>query len=181
MSDVLAERRDEIRAALDLEIGEQDFKKLEKQSRALSEEISEGLLWNIKDNLGDWIASEIRHGAVQTIEAIIKGNMPEARRYLGLSPEGRDGREWFGKPWFDGFSRLHEFGGVAVRHAIADAHKDLITDERIVDLEGQIKGLCEKYHRMEYSELPQLREKLRAAEHELEQWRKTDARSAVFP
>lgn len=178
--DILRERRDEIRAALDLEIGEQDFKKLEKQARDLADEIAEGLLWNLKDNLGDWIASEIRSHAKQAVEAIIAGNMPEARRYLGLAPEGHDGRDWFDRPWFDTSSRLHEFGGVALRRAIVEAHRDLITDERIADLEGQLKGLCQKFYSMEHGELPRLRQKLWEAEHELEQWR-ASASAAVLP
>jgi len=181
MSDVLRDRRDEIRAALDLEIGETDFKRLEKQARDLSEEISEGLLWNLKDNLSDWIASEVRESAQRAIEAILAGNMPEARRYLGLSPEGHDGRAWFDRPWFNNHMALHEFGGVGLRRAIVEARRDDITDGRIADLEGQLEGLCKKYYRMEHAEMPQLRDKLREAERELEQWRAADARAALNP
>ena len=170
MEDILRDKRDEIRDALDTVIADADMKKLEKQTRDIADEIASTVEYNIRENLSSWLADHIRDSAASVIEAIIGGNEGEARRYLGLKPDAYyDGRDF--KPWFHTSSKLHEAGPVELRRKIVEAHRDLITDARIEDLEAQLKGLVEKYYKMEHSELPRLREQLRAAEHELEQYR----------
>lgn len=169
-SNVIRDSRDEIIAALGTIIPDADMSKLEKQARSIGDEISDIVLYHIKENLADWLASHVSSMATECIEAIIAGNESEARRRLGLKPEAYyDGRDF--QPWFNTSSKLHEARPVELRRAIVEAHRDLITDARIADLEAQVKSLCEKYYKIEHCELPQTREKLRAAEHELEQWR----------
>lgn len=174
-------RRDEtdlLREAMDIEIGAASLEKLTKQARDLSEEIAEGVLYDIKDNLASWLADHVSSTASSVIEAILNGNEHEARRYLGLKPEAYyDGRDF--KPWFNTNSKLHTAGPVELRRKIVEAHRDLITDARVADLEAQVKMLCEKYYRMEHADLPRMREELRVANHELEQWRAAGAAKAV--
>ena len=171
-SDIRRDAGEQLAKSLQIEIGEADMTKLTKQLVTLSEEISEGVLWNLKDNLASWLADHVSSTASSVIEAIIAGNEQEARRYLGLKPSAYyDGRDF--KPWFATSSTLHEAGPVELRRKIVEAHRDLITDERIVDLESQLAALAKHYYAMEHSELPKLRDALRTAEHELEQWRAT--------
>lgn len=170
MTDILRDKRDEIRDALDAVIADADMAKLEKQAQAIADEIASTVEYNIKENLASWLADHVRSNAEAAIEAILAGNEHEARRRLSLKPDAYyDGRDF--KPWFNTSSRLHESSPVELRRKIVEAHRDLITDERIADLEAQLKGLVEKYYKMEHAELPRLREQLRSAEHELEQYR----------
>lgn len=170
MTDMLRDKRDEIRDALDEVIADADMKRLEKQAQDIADEIASTVEYNIKENLAAWLADHVRSNAEAAIEAILAGNEHEARRRLSLKPESYyDGRSF--QPWFNTSSRLHESGPVELRRKIVEAHRDLITDARIADLEAQLKSLVEKYYKMEQLDLPQMREKLRAAEHELEQYR----------
>lgn len=170
MDDILRDRRDEIREALDTIISDADMKKLEKQTRDIADEIASTVEYDIKENLAGWLADHVSAAASAIIEAILAGNEHEARRRLSLKPDAYyDGRDF--KPWFNTSSRLHESGPVELRRKIVEAHRDLITDARIADLEAQLKGLVEKYYKMEHAEMPRLREELRAANHGLEQYR----------
>lgn len=172
-NDILRDRRHEICEALDTIIPDADMKKLEKQAQAIADEIASTVEYNIKENLAGWLADHVSSAASSVVEAILAGNESEARRRLSLKPEAYyDGRDF--KPWFNTSSKLHESGPVELRRKIVEAHRDLITDQRIADLEAQLKGLVEKYYRIEHVDLPQMREKLRSAEHELEQWRAAD-------
>lgn len=170
MEDILRDKRDEIRDALDTVIAGADMKRLEKQTRDIADEIASTVEYNIKENLAYWLADHVRSNAEAAIEAILAGNESEARRRLSLKPDAYyDGRDF--KPWFNNSSRLHESGPVELRRKIVEAHRDLITDARIDDLEAQLKGLVEKYYKMEHAEMPRLREELRTANHELEIYR----------
>lgn len=170
MTNILRDKRDEIRDALNTIIPDADMKKLEKQAQEIADEIASTVEYNIKENLAEWLADHVRSNAEAAIEAILAGNEHEVRRRLSLKPESYyDGREF--RPWFNTSSSLHESGPIELRRKIVEAHRDLITNERIADLEAQLKGLVEKYYKMEHAELPRLREQLRTAEHELEQYR----------
>lgn len=170
MTDILRDKRDEIRDALNTIIPDADMAKLEKQAQAIADEVASTVEYNIKENLAEWLADHVRSNAEAAIEAILAGNEHEVRRRLSLKPESYyDGREF--QPWFNTSSRLHESGPVELRRKIVEAHRDLIADARIADLEAQLKILAEKYYKMEYADLPRLREQLRSAEHELEQYR----------
>lgn len=170
MTNILRDKRDEIRDALETVIPDADMAKLEKQAQAIADEIASTVEYNIKENLAGWLADHVNSTASSVIEAILAGNESEARRKLSLNPDAYyDGRDF--KPWFNTSSKLHESGPVELRRKIVEAHRDLITDARIADLEAQLKGLVEKYYRIEHADLPRLREQLRTAEHELEQYR----------
>lgn len=154
MEDILRAKQDELKAALDGVIPEVEFKKLEKQCQTLAEEISEYAYSDVKENLSQWITDHIRNHSQLVVEALLAGDMRTVKQYLKIEDQwgqedyGR--REWVDRPWFNGSGRLHEFGGVELRHKIVDAHKDLITDERIKDLELQMAGLIKKFYPMEF-------------------------------
>jgi glutamate synthase domain-containing protein 3 len=178
VDDIIRDSRDELRAALEIEMDGASFSKLEKQARQIADEISEVAFYDIKENMASWLADHVSNTASACIEAILAGNESEARRKLALKPEAYyDGRDF--QPWFNHSSALHEATPVEVRRKIVEAHRDLITDARIADLEAQLEGLVKKYYGMEHRDLPTLREKLREAEHELEQWRASDAKGAA--
>lgn len=74
--------------------------------------------------------------ARNTVEAIMRGDENQMRRYLGL--DGYTGRH-------ENHEVIHgtlfETGAIKLRKEIADAHADLIKNERIKDLEEQVKSL----------------------------------------
>jgi hypothetical protein len=181
---IIEEHRDKIRAALETEVEAASFEKLTKQARSIADEIAEGLFYDLKDNLAGWLADHVSSTASACIEAILSGNESEARRKLGLNPDAYyDGRDF--KPWFNHRSRLHEAGPVELRRKIVEAHRDLITDARIADLESQLKLLCEKYYTMEHADVPRLKRELAratdalaSANYELNLWRTESAKAA---
>ncbi|TGT76743.1 MULTISPECIES: hypothetical protein [unclassified Mesorhizobium] len=176
-TDIIRDSRDDLRAALEVELAEADMKKLEKQARQIADEISEVVFYDIKENMAQWLADHVSSTASACIEAILAGNESEARRKLALKPEAYyDGRDF--QPWFNHSSRLHESGPVELRRKIVEAHRDIITDARIADLEAQLELLVKKYYVMEHRDLPEARRLLREAEYELEQWRAADAAKA---
>lgn len=174
VSDIIRDSRASLREALEVELAEADMKKLEKQARQIADEISEVVFYDIKENMAQWLADHVSSTASACIEAILAGNESEARRKLSLKPEAYyDGRDF--QPWFNHSSALHEAGPVELRRKIVEAHRDLITDARIADLESQLSLLVKKYYTMEHRDLPEARRLLREAEHELEQWRAAEA------
>jgi hypothetical protein len=169
-TNILRDARDELRAALDVELDDVTFKKLEKQARGIADEIAECAFYDIKENMASWLADHVSNTASACVEAILAGNESEARRKLGLKPESYyDGRDF--QPWFNHSSALHEAGPLELRRKIVEAHRDLITDARIADLESQLSLMVKKYYVMEHRDLPEARRLLREAEDELEQWR----------
>ncbi len=175
-SDIIRDMRSAVQVGLDVELDAATMKKLEKQARGLADEISDVVLYDIKENMASWLAEHVSSMASACIEAILAGNESEARRKLSLRPEAYyDGRDF--QPWFSHSSALHEAGPVELRRKIVEAHRDLITDARIADLEAQLKGLVSKYYPMEHAIVPELRRKLFAAEQELETYRPASVQS----
>jgi hypothetical protein len=89
--------------------------------------------------------------AQRTVEEMLAGNEEQMRRYLKCESgrwNGRsDGDQGWGRQreaheWHSVIhGRLFEQGAVALRKQIVDAHRDLLVNERILDLEDQVRSL----------------------------------------
>ena len=123
--------------------------RLRKQVRDLSEAYEEEMLDRIKDELAVWLSEFVNQMAESAINAMLQGNQDQMLRYLGCERGRWTGRsdspsygikrdnEWH--PVIHG--KLFEQGAVALRRQIVDANRDLIVNERILDLEDQVKCL----------------------------------------
>ena len=93
--------------------------------------------------------------AGRAVEALLAGNESEMIRWLSCDTRGYTGRsDGYGErsierqhPVIHG--KLFEPGCVLLRKQIAQAHRDLITSERIKDLEDQVASLVAQNNALE--------------------------------
>jgi hypothetical protein len=111
----------------------------------------------IKDDLAGNLAGWVEEMAGRAVEQILEGNEDQLRRYLSCEKRadtgeyngwtGRSDADYWGRKREDHewhsviHGRLFEQGAVALRKQIVDAHRDVLVNERILDLEDQVKSL----------------------------------------
>lgn len=131
-------------------ISENAMAAIKKQVETILYDIETDIDYRLKDDLAPNLAAYVKDMAKRTVEAILGGNQSEMERYLGCerghwtgrsdSPEygrKREAHEWH--PVIHG--SLFEQGAVALRKQIVEAHPDLLKDQRILDLEDQVRSL----------------------------------------
>lgn len=149
--------RDELEAAIEAGLSEKAIEGFTKQIRNLSAEFEESLMWSLKDNLAYNLASWVADMAERAVEQLLAGNDDQMRRYLSCDKRGEDGQYigWTGRSDSQVWGRkredheqhpvihgkLFEQGAIELRKKVAQAHEPLIRDERILDLEDQVKSL----------------------------------------
>jgi len=120
--------------------------------------------FRVIDSMSETVEGFVRGMAGRVVEEILEGREDQMRRYLGL--DGYTGRATDGPnnrvahPVIHG--ELFETGAIALRKKIAQAHADLIQNERIVDLEDQVESLVTQV-RSKDAEIEALRDRLRQA------------------
>lgn len=155
MSKIHADLTDAIEAAFNAGLTEQAIEASRKAIRDLADSIEGDLEWRLKDNLALQLADHVRSCAERSVEAMLEGNEGEMRRWMSCDKRGPDGEYigWTGRT--DGYTghrkdedfhsvihgRLFEQGALLLRKKIAEANEKLIRDERILDLEDQVKSL----------------------------------------
>jgi hypothetical protein len=138
---------------------------IDKQVKEITGRVESDLECAIKDNLAINLAAWTADMAARAVESILEGNEDQLRRYLSCEKRAEDGsyagwtgrsdgnywgrkredREWH--PVIHG--NLFEQGAVALRKKIVDAHRDVLVNERIIDLEDQIKSLVAQVNKLE--------------------------------
>jgi len=164
-----ADLAQELRGALEGWLSGDAIEKFQKKLRELSDDFTADLEFNAKDHLAPSLSAWVEELAKRAVDAILRGNEAELRRYLGCEVAGWTGRsdspeygrkraahEWH--PVIHG--RLFEHDPVKLRHEIVAAHRDLITDERVKDLEDQVRALVAQVNQRG-AEVERLRDQLR--------------------
>lgn len=145
--DELAKR---LQATLEAGMPDEAVQKFSKKMRDLACEFDDEMHHYVIDELAPALTHFVEEMAEQTVRAILAGNQSEMERYLGCergSWTGRSDSPQFGRvreqhEWHSVIhGRLFEQGAVRLRHEIVDAHKNLIADQRIDDLEDQVASL----------------------------------------
>lgn len=152
MSEIMSEDRDAIQAALEAAITDEKLAPVVKKARALAKDMVADIEYTLKDYLAANLAHHVKEMAARAVTALLEGNESEMRRWLGA--DGYTGRHGEGghrtvaeqHPVIHG--KLFETGGVTLRRKIAEAHRDLISDQRILDLEDQVRSLVEQNNRL---------------------------------
>ena len=115
----------------------------------LLNEMWQDMEYGVIDRMSETIEGFVRGMAGKVIEEILEGREGQMRRYLGL--DGYTGRHQenpaYGRkkdiseahPVIHG--KLFETGAIELRKKMAQAHSELIQNERIIDLEDQVKSL----------------------------------------
>lgn len=155
MSELLRQDRDALNDALDKALPDEAFDKLKKKAKELAEQISEEIEWNLRDNLASNLAYHAKEMAGRAVNALLEGNESEMIRWLSCDANGFTGRsDGYGTrsieqqhPVIHG--KLFEQGCVLLRKKIVEAHKDLITSERIKDLEDQVASLVAQNNKLQ--------------------------------
>lgn len=142
---------------------------LKKQVETILYDIETDIDYRLKDDLAPNLTAYVVDMAKRTVDAILAGNQREMERYLGCerghwtgrsdSPEygrKREADEWH--PVIHG--QLFEQGAVALRKQIVEAHPDLLKDQRILDLEDQVRSLVAQVNK-EHANSERLAEELR--------------------
>jgi hypothetical protein len=152
---------EDLRTAFEQEITrgltEKAIEGLQKDLRKVADSFEEDFMWNLKDNLAYNLTAYIADMAERAVEQMLAGNDDQMRRYLSCDKRGEDGQYigWTGRgdgqeygrqredherhPVIHG--RLFEQGAIELRKKVATANEALIRDERIRDLEDQVKSL----------------------------------------
>lgn len=148
--------RDGLEKSIEAGLTETALEGFTKQIKNLSAEFEDSLLWSLKDGLAYSLAAWTADMAERALEQMLLGNEDQMRRYLSCDKRGPDGNYigWTGRS--DGYGnpshsvihgRLFEQGAIELRKQVAKANETLIRDERIRDLEDQVRSLVEQVNR----------------------------------
>lgn len=170
--------QDDLRQSLESAFGDEVEKKLKKKVDDISGWLEDELLWRVKDDLARHLVGHVAEMATRAVEQMLAGNEDQMRRYL--SCEKRDGEGNWMQP-FTGRSTgytgpnpdiarqhpvihgvLFEQGAIALRKKVVDVHREFLVNERILDLEDQVKSLVAQNNKLE-AEKEQLYARVRAA------------------
>lgn len=123
--------------------------RFKKAKANLLDDMWQDMEYGVIDRMSETVEGFVRGMAGRVVEEILEGRDDQMRRYLGL--DGYTGRHEnqpaFGRkrdvseahPVIHG--ELFETGAIALRRKMAEAHPDLIRNERIADLEDQVQSL----------------------------------------
>lgn len=134
-------------------VSDENMAPFTKKVRDLAADLEESLMWSLKDDLAYNLTGWVSDMAERAVNAMLDGDENTMRRYLSCDKRGPDGEYigWTGRTDSDNrdlpnkhpviHGRLFEQGAVALRKKVAQANEALIRDERIRDLEDQLKSL----------------------------------------
>jgi hypothetical protein len=156
MDKIDKELREGLEQVLRSAISEDTMGRVKKAASSIADEIESDLMYRAEDYLAYNLAERIAHMAERAVEEMLNGNEDQMRRYLSCEKRAESG-EWIGwtgrstgyvgpnrdierqHPVIHG--KLFEQGAVELRKKLVDAHRDLLVNERILDLEDQVRSL----------------------------------------
>lgn len=113
-----------------------DTDRYKKSRQRLLDDMWDEMQSSIIDNMPEALEMLVRDMADRAVNAMLKGQPQEVRRYLkldGWTGRDRDHQVIHGK--------LHEPDTMTLRAEVARANEALLRDERILDLEDQVASL----------------------------------------
>ncbi|MTJ81764.1 MAG: hypothetical protein F8N37_12200 [Telmatospirillum sp.] len=158
MEKITTEMRDQIEDAFRVCLSDDALAKIKKQVSDIIYEIEGDIDYRIKEELAPNLAAFVSGMTDKAVNALLNGNADEMRRYLSADLGGYTGRSdssfWPRKADLPSWhpvihGTLFEGEQIALRRRIVDAHRDLITDQRILDLEDQVKSLVAQVNKLE--------------------------------
>ena len=150
MEEICEELKNKLQETLQAGFTEDALKNIDKKIKDIFYEITGDIEYRLKEEMSSYLAGFVWEMAKKTIDSILRGNQREMERYLGCEHgawTGRSDSPVYGRK--EGIDKWHpiiheeffEQGSIRIRRDIVNAHKDLITDQRILDLEDQVKSL----------------------------------------
>lgn len=171
------ELRDDLIATMDAALADRS-EVVNKAVRGIADDLESDLMYRVQDCMATNLAGWVMDMAERAVEQMLAGNEDQMRRYLSCDKRAEDGEyigwtgrsdsKYFGRQREQGewhpiiHGRLFEQGAVELRKKIVDAHRDLLVNERIRDLEDQVRSLIEQVNKAN-REREAMWERLRAA------------------
>lgn len=157
MNETMRPIAEQLVESLNAGISDDAFRNVMKKVDAIKESIEDDIMWRLKDDLASNLSAFVVDMAEHSVRAILEGNDAQMRRYLGCERDGYTGRgaddpNWMRQraphEWHEVIhGKLFEYGPMVLRRSIVEAHRDLITDQRVLDLEDQVKSLIAQVNR----------------------------------
>lgn len=135
--------RERLQSLLQSAMPEDVMKVARRKIDDVFDEISDRFWRWIKDEMASELASYAADMAKEIVEEIIAGDEDKLRRLLRCKEgeyTGRDGDHFVS----DNDGKLYEVHALRMRRRIVDAYPDLLKNERILDLEDQVRGLVKQ-------------------------------------
>jgi hypothetical protein len=161
MNKIDASLKEKLEAVLSQGIGENSMKAIKKQTDHILDDIQSYLEYDLKNSLAPMLVEWVADMASRAVEQILAGNEDQMRRYLSCDKRAEDGsylcytgrsdspywtrKDYEGHPIIHG--ELFVQGAVELRRKIVEAHRELLMNERILDLEDQVKSLVAQVNR----------------------------------
>lgn len=170
MDTLVADIAERLTESLKAGVSDEAFKGIMKKVDAIKESIEDDIMWRLKEDLAPNLSAFVVEMAEKTVHALLEGSDDQMRRYLGCDRNSYTGRmidsPVYGRArepyeWHSVIhGKLFEYGSMVLRKAIVEAHRDLIADQRILDLEDQVKSLVAQVNKAT-AEMDELRERYR--------------------
>lgn len=133
------------------------MKHVKKKVEDICYSIEDDIMYRVKETLADNLSAYVVDMAEQAVKAMLAGDQGQLRRYLQCQQGGWNGRD---RDHAMIHGRMFENDAFAIRRKLVEAHRDLITNERIADLEDIQRSLTDQYNKV-HRELEQMRDELR--------------------
>ena len=133
------------------------YNSVKKLVEKVATELEDTILWSVRDNMADNLAHTVETCAERAIEAVLKGDEDQFRRWLYADMRGYTGRERAGEVIH---GKLFESSAIQLRRELVDAYPEVLKTERIKDLEAQVAALVET-NRKQQAEMDRLWERVR--------------------
>lgn len=135
----------EVGDAVEAAFSDEAIKRIKKSVDDILCEVQDDLEWRIKSDVASNLGGHVSEAVERTLEAIINGNEAEMRRYISCDPH------WNGRSHQHTVihGTLFESGPIKLRRLMAEAHPDLIRNERIADLEKLVEDLTAQVNKLE--------------------------------
>lgn len=141
-----AELRNNLQDILSEEITKCSKDKIKKYVEDIIYEIQSDIDYRLESDLAVNLSFYVQDMAKSAIEAMLSGNEERFRSYLHCTKNGWTGR---GGKHSVIHGKLFETGAIELRKQIVNAHAETLKDERILDLEDQIKSLVKQNNNLE--------------------------------
>jgi hypothetical protein len=121
-----------------------------KQIKGVIEELINDEFDRLQEYANEYISHVAADRAEKFLERVLKGDEEAAKQLIGDGGRYRSSGYDQGKPWASLIhGRLFETDGIKLRRQVAEAHADLIRNERIADLESIVEGLSNQIREIE--------------------------------
>lgn len=141
--------RNKLTAVLEAGLSDDTLKSISNAAEKLCGEIEDDVMYRLKAKLAPNLSAWVGELAGKAVMMILEGNEEMMREYLSCKEYGWNGRSGDHNIWPRDIAEQHpiihgklfEQGCIKLRKDIVDAHRELLVNERILDLEDQNKSL----------------------------------------